>query len=273
MNYFINNIEFRYRGMASFTITILVSFMLVDSAHAQDGEHSERPANRVAWQPPAGQPREFPPPGTGEKKAGRRSKMRGLRDQMHRPPREGFDSPAGRPGPRSRGWQEQPKAKRAEITNFLKMHFPRMSIELRKLKEKNPKAFARRMRRVAPDVLRVMELMKVNPQRATLHIQERKLDMKMRHIASIFKKSQDNSQQVKLRQELSDLASQAFDLQLQLRQMEISDLQARVSELAATLKETHELRQQLIHQRVDMLLSAAPHRPPRGEMAQPRMPG
>ncbi len=276
MTHDINNIRYRFSGIAVRLCMVLLCSIAVDTVHAQSDQRNEKPFNLAAregrGQARERQPRRWPSQRMGERDNDTRPDMRGDRNREGLPPREGLDGPPDRRGPKPKSWQDLSKKERAEVVEFLEEHFPLMSIELKNLRDRNPEVFKRRMRRVIPEVRRVMELMKINPQRAKLHIQERKLDMQMRYKANMFRKSRDDLQRVKLRQELDDLATQGFDVQLQLRQMEISDLQTRMGELATRLEEAKELRPKMIRQRVETLLSADRNRPPRDDMAQPERP-
>jgi len=263
MRYLKNNkSSCRHSAVAIFCLACVYSLPM-NSALAQSHELIEKPHNRSFW---LGEP---------QLRDGRKSSRpmrRGLRNKNGRPPREGYDGPAGRRGQVRKGWQDLTQAQRDQIMKFLETHFPRMSVELRNLRQHKPEVFKRRIRRVIPEVRRVMEMMKVNPQRATLHIQQRRLDMQMRQKVRMYRKHVDHQQQAQLRKELHNLATQAFDIQLQLRQMEITDLQARLGELVTRVEETRELRPQLIRQRVEMLLSSHPKHPLDGPLAQPVTP-
>ncbi len=273
MTFTLRGSRIRHQGITAIVCVFFATSMFAETTFAQTGRRNEKPANRDSrqvWrQPQEGQPRQRPPR-MGERRNGQRPNMRGRQRNMEgRPPHEDLDGPPGPHGPKTKNWQELGKTQRKEIIKFLRKHFPRMSEELKKLRERNPEAFKRRIRRVIPEVRRVMEMMKVDPERAKLHIQERKLDMQMRHKANLYRKSQDDLDQVKLRKDIDELATQAFDIQLQLRQLEISHLQARMSDLATRLEEARKLRPEMIQQRVTRLLSADRNRKPPEAMTQP----
>ncbi len=264
-----NKSSWRHSAVAIFCFACGYSLPM-NSALAQSHDLNEKPNNRSGWKDT--RPLREGPSDIRNGRHGSHPMRRGQRNKNGRPPRDGFDGPAGRRGKEGKRWQDLTQAQRKQIMQFLDTHFPRMSVELRNLKQNKPEVFKRRIRRVIPEVRRVMEMMKVNPQRATLHIQQRRLDMQMRQKARMYRKHVDQQQQAQLRKELHNLATQAFDIQLQLHQMEITDLQVRLGELVTRVEETRELRPQLIRQRVEMLLSSNQNHPLDGPLTQPKVP-
>jgi hypothetical protein len=193
------------------------------------------------------------------------------------PPRDGPGGradgrPDGRPGdqrPPPIRWDELPEPQRREIERFMEEHFPAVYLELQKLKDRNPQRYVRRMAVVAPQMHRMMDVIRTDPQRGALLIRERKTQMEMRLTVAQYHRATDEAQRRKLREKLEDLAAQAFDSQNQRREMEVRDLETRLSDLRARLQESQRLRPDLIRQRVDNLLERPPPNAPDSPFDEP----
>gem|GEM_PF-5501017 len=159
---------------------------------------------------------------------------------------------------RSRPWQKVPQQRRQEVLHFIEERFPRLWVEMNRLHKDHPDRFRRRMRRIFPDILRMMEVTKRNPQMGTLMIRERQLDMRIRQAAFRFHKAQDTAKQQKLRRQLHQLVGEVFDVQLQRRALEITSLESRLADLKNRLAGQKELRNELIKQREQELLESRP---------------
>ena len=172
-------------------------------------------------------------------------------------------SGADRPGPEARGWQEGPppglwsrmrKAERKRVMDFVKDRFPLIYDELGRLRARSPERFERRMRRMVPEMLRLMELLEVDPERARLAIKERVLDLKIRRQVQRLRKTRDEGERDEIEKGLRDLTEQAFENRLQRRELEIRDLQARIAELRDRLDEAREDREELIEMEIKNIL-------------------
>lgn len=182
------------------------------------------------------------------------------------PPGRGF-GPRGRPGgpefgrpaDRPRPWNDLPEPERRQIERFMEEHFPRMYVELQRLKGRDESRYTRRMTRIAPQMRQIMEAMRTDPQRGTLMVRERQLEFEIQQTIARFRSAKNDEGKRRNREHLDDLVGKAFDCQNERRQMEVRELESRLSELRSRLSESEKMRPALIRQRVaDMLEKPAP---------------
>ena len=223
---------------------VFVAMLSYTAAYAQPGPRTRtRPAEGVR-PVQADDPR---PPGRGFGPRGR-------------PGGPEFGRPAGRPRP----WSDLPEPERRQIERFMEEHFPRMYVELQKLKDGDEVCYARRMTRIAPQMQKIMETIHTDPQRGTIMIRERQIEFEIHQTIARFREAKDDEAKRRIREQLEGLVGKAFDCRNERRQMEVRELEARLSELQARLSESEKMRPALIRQRVeDMLEKPAP--PPDGE--------
>jgi len=176
----------------------------------------------------------------------------GLRDRQGSPE---MRRPAGRPRP----WNDLPEPQRRNIERFMEEHFPRLYVEMQRLEDRDEMRYARRMTRIAPQMLKIMETIRTDPQRGTLMIRERQLEFEIQQTIARFRSAKDDAaQQQILREHLDDLVGKAFDCRNERRQMEVRELEARLSELQTRLSESAKMRPALIRQRVADMLEKPP---------------
>jgi len=143
-------------------------------------------------------------------------------------------------------------------------HFPRLYVEMQKLKDRDEVRYARRMTRIAPQMRQIMEAMRTDPQRGTLMVRERQIEFEIQQTIARYRSAKDEVGKRRIREQLEGLVGKAFDCRNERRQMEVRELEARLSELQTRLSESEKMRPALIRQRVeDMLEKRAP--PPDGE--------
>ena len=181
------------------------------------------------------------------------------------PGRDGFQ--ARRRGPARGGkgyWNRMSEAEKEKVQTFMEEHFPQMYLEMQRLRERSPERFDRRIRWVVHDIQEMMDLMEIQPGRAALMIQERKLMFQMRRTARQYHRAENSNGKDKTKERFRDLCAQAFDCRHQRREMEISELEARVAELKLRHAEAAKIRDKLIDQEVEDHLSRTHGGPPRG---------
>jgi len=159
-----------------------------------------------------------------------------------------------RPTARPRPWGEVPEPERRQIERFIEEHFPRMYVELQGLKDRDEIRYARRMTHIAPQMRQIMEDMRADPQRGALMIRERQLEFEIRQTVAEYRKAADDSARRRIRQHLEELCGKVFDCRSERRQMEVRELEARLSELQSRLSESEKMRPALIRQRASELL-------------------
>ncbi len=162
-------------------------------------------------------------------------------------------------GNRASGRRSSPKslseAEREKLQAFIEEHFPFMYEELRDFHNKNPERFERRLRKLAPEIYHLMELIEIDPQRARLIIQERRLDMRIRFMVHRYRLSHAPEDRKRLRKKVREFLENAFDIRLKRRELEIRDMEARIAELRDRLETLETLREVKIDRQLAELLS------------------
>ncbi len=185
-------------------------------------------------------------------------------------PRSGTGGPeAQRPGGRPRFWNDLPEQERKQVERFMEEHFPRLYVEMQRMKDRDEVRYARRMTRIAPQMRKIMETVRTDPQRGTLMIRERLTEFEIQQTIADLRGAKDEEAKRQLREHLDSLVGKAFDCQNERRQLEVRDLEARLSELESRLSETEKMREALIRERVTKLLEQ-PSPPPDGESGDDR---
>jgi len=179
-------------------------------------------------------------------------------------PGRGFRGQGHAPSPL---WNRLSQEERQHIEGFIEEHFPMMYEELRKIKIKHPERFERRLRKMAPEIRHLMELIEVDPQRARLVLQERRLDMRIRLAAHRYHTAGNEEERRELREYIHGLVQEAFNCRMERRELEIRDLEARLAELRDRLGMMEEMREARVEREMSELLEAKPtgDRPRRGE--------
>lgn len=166
---------------------------------------------------------------------GSRMDPRGKRPFGPRPHRPEFDL-----------WKRLPETERERVKAFAQEHFPRMYEQLQRAEERSPKRFLRRMKKVVPHLLELMDIMETDPDRGTLLIQERRLAMRIRQSASRYRSVGEERQRSRLGKQLRESCADLFDSRQRRRALEILRLEARITELNDRHEETASMREELI---------------------------
>jgi hypothetical protein len=179
-------------------------------------------------------------------------------DPLPEPP-PGPDRPGPEAHPRPEApppglWLRMREAERKRVMAFVKDRLPLIYNELERIQERSPERFERRMGRLAPEMLHLMELLEVDPERARLMIKERVLDLRIRRQVQRLRKTRDEGERDEIEKALRNLTEQAFENRLQRRELEIRDLQARIEELQDRLEEAREDREELIERELQNIL-------------------
>lgn len=163
--------------------------------------------------------------------------------------------------PHGPAWKELSEADRKAVTGFIKEHFPRMDVELDRLKDSAPDRYERRMERVATEMRRLMDLKQKDPKRATALIRERQVSLQLQQMARDYHSADNDEEKVKIRKTVRELAAQEFDNRLERRKMEVHQLETKLAELKDRLMETESVRDDMLDRRTRELLE----RKPRGD--------
>lgn len=141
---------------------------------------------------------------------------------------------------------------------FAQEHFPRMYEQLQRAEERSPKRFLRRMKKVVPHLLELMDIMETDPDRGALMIQERRLDMRIRQSASRYRSVGEEKQRSRLRRRIRESCAELFDSRQRRRALEILRLEARITELNDRHEETGAMREELIDRIVKEYVGGEP---------------
>jgi len=177
-----------------------------------------------------------------------------------------FEHPSGADAPRGL-WVRLSEVERRRVAAFLEEHFPRLFEEMKRSSDRGGERFERRVYRILPEILELMEVMETDPQRGALMIQERRLDMRLHHLARRYRAVDDERQRARLRDETRRLGAEMFDLRHQRRALEIMRLEVRILELKGRHEEATRMRGTLVERFVRERLDERPPRPddrPRG---------
>ncbi len=191
---------------------------------------------------------QLPGRGQGQRGAGKRGPgergvgQRGQNERGFRPP------PAL--------WGRLSEQEREEVRAFVEEHFPRMYVELERLRRKNPQRFQKRMQRVVASVGELMEVMEISPERGELMLQERRLDMEIRYLSSRYKSAKDKSKREKIRKQMRELCADSFDCRHKRRAIQIREFEAKLGGLKQRHTQAQKMREQLITEQVKTRLES-----------------
>lgn len=157
-------------------------------------------------------------------------------------------------------WKRLSVAEQDAVEAFIEEHFPDLFDELAELDRRRPKMFEQRMRGVAPQMLELMELAQRDPERAELAIRERTLDMKLRLLMRRNRQAEQDANREELQTRLRAIIGELFDCRLERREMEIRDIEDRLSVLNARLLKDRVNRAELIDEFVEDHLKFGPRR-------------
>lgn len=159
-----------------------------------------------------------------------------------------------RRGPRGPAWKDMSEAQRKDIMDFMEEHFPRMVVDLDKVKESAPQRYERQMERIAPEMRRLMDTRERDPARALVLIRERQVGLQLQEMARNYRASEDSAEKARIRKSIRELAAQEFDNRLERRNMEVRQLETRLEELKSRLAEMKSVRDEMLDRRTREIL-------------------
>lgn len=170
---------------------------------------------------------------------------------------------AGRPGARDRGqkqvrWEELSEQDQRQIEKFMEDNMPQMFVKLQRVKDQNDEQYARRMKRMGPEIKRLMETMREDPERGSMLLKERKLQFEMRDAVDQYRSAVDDTTKQATKARLYTLAVQAFEKQNERREQEMRELEARVADLKERLDDAKKMKGSLVERRVEEMLASPP---------------
>jgi len=175
---------------------------------------------------------------------------RAMREPTERARRAGPD----RRGPKATPWKEMSETDRKAVTNFMHEHFPRMEVEMDRLKAEAPLRYERRMERVAPEMRRLMAAKEKDPRRASVLIRERQMGLQLQQMATDYHAADDESAKERIRKSIRELASEEFDTRRERRNQEVRQLETKLDELKSRLAEMESVRDEMLDKRTREIL-------------------
>jgi hypothetical protein len=204
--------------------------------------------------------------------------MRKLAFQQHKGSREGMgpdragrrEARIGAPEDESMGLRGKERIRdrlqnmEAELTSWLQKNEPGEANELAALKEKDPRAY---MRRLSVDMKKYREIIDVeqtNPAMAELLKKDLVLKQKRNELLEKYKGATDEKQKTELMAQLKEVTGERFDVVLQKKQLKYEDLKKKLEELKQNVtKSQTELenykknKDELIKKHLDELINQA----------------
>jgi len=173
-------------------------------------------------------------------------------------------------GPRPTGARhnpdiEQPQSRdrigskdRMQMHKFLEKNFPELWSNLQPILKHNPENADRLLGRMSPQIREIMLLEADQPDLAKLKVQEMHaglmfVEATRRYRATKSKRSASESEITEANEVLHQAASKRFDVQLEAKQYEIAQLEARLNELKASIDQIEDRREE----EIDRMLAAA----------------
>jgi len=152
-------------------------------------------------------------------------------------------------------WQRLSEEDQEDVLRFVEQYFPELNEELQKLRDEQPWLYERRIRRVAPEMLELMELMEADPQRGRLAVRERVLDLKLRQLLHRYRQTADETKLEELRIQIREVLTRKVDCRLERYELEIRDLQRRIDDVRGQLEKAQTRRETLIDEMLQRSLT------------------
>jgi len=149
-----------------------------------------------------------------------------------------------------------------ELLTWLGQNDPNKANELKALKEKDQRAYNRRMMFEMKNYWGIMEAQQSNPALAEVLKKDMTLKQKRNELLEQIKSSKDQAKKADLTQQLKDVLGQRFDLIVQKKQLRYEDLKKRLEELQQDVKKSQaeletikDKKEQQVQQHLEQLLN------------------
>ncbi len=106
------------------------------------------------------------------------------------------------------------------------------------------------MRRFAPEMFRLRQLLQKNPRQARLAIEERRLDLQISVRVRDYWASDSEIDRAELRDEITQRLQSLFDVRLRRRKMEVERLRKRLEGLERRLEHAEQNRETMIERQL-----------------------
>jgi hypothetical protein len=204
------------------SIKLLLSFVLLTTALVFAADNA----------PPA---QDNPPMPPGQE-------MGDMPDQPQPPMMDEMDGKQGeRLGPKGMVGQRirhNVQERETELMTWLEQNDPNKAAELKALKEKDARAYARRMMLEMRNYWGIMDAQRTNPALAEVLKKDMVLKQKRSELLEKYKIATDDAAKAELKEQLKDVLEQRFDLIVQKKQLRYEDLKKRLEQLQEDLKKS-----------------------------------
>jgi hypothetical protein len=158
------------------------------------------------------------------------------------PPMDEMDNKQGeRPGHKGMVGQRirhNVQERETELMTWLEQNDPNKAAELKALKEKDARAYARRMMLEMRNYWGIMDAQRTNPALAEVLKKDMVLKQKRSELLEKYKAATDDAVKAELKEQLKDVLEQRFDLIVQKKQLRYEDLKKRLEQLQEDLKKS-----------------------------------
>ena len=174
------------------------------------------------------------------------------------PEGRGFGARADGRGPERGIWRRLSDEEREELYAFVEENFPELYQELEEIRQDEVRLFHRRMARLAPKLLELLDLMDADPERGKLAVKEHKLEIELRGLLLQYHKSQDQQHRAELRAQIKPVVVRKLECRRERHEQEIRDLEARIARLRSRLEMSATKQDELVEKLLERLLNTPP---------------
>jgi hypothetical protein len=144
--------------------------------------------------------------------------------------------PMGMPGLAGQRMRHNVQEREAELMSWLEQNDPNKAKELKALKEKDVKAYARRMMFEMRNYWGIMDAQRTNPALAEVLKKDMVLRQQRSELLEKYKAAKDDAAKAEIKEQLKEVLGQRFDLIVQKKQLRYEDLKKRLEQLQEDLK-------------------------------------
>ncbi len=141
----------------------------------------------------------------------------------------------------------------ARIYQFLSQIDPSGPDQLREIQMKDRNRYEHKLQKLYREMLFMDRLKHEQPERYAESVQLRKLSRQSAHLAELFRNNTDESEKNKIKQELTLVLDQLFDLREKEKQEEIKRIKTHLKQLQNQIAERKKNKQLIIQNRLDQL--------------------
>jgi tetratricopeptide (TPR) repeat protein len=146
------------------------------------------------------------------------------------------------------------------VREFLKAAWPEIVAELDAARKRDSKKYRELLREALERFEHAQMLREANPEEFDLVVKLQAIDRRTGETARRLRETKDEEERSKLRAELRELLSAAFELRQALQKRDLDDLQRRIDEVRAAMREQAAHRDKVVDERLRDLEKQPPKR-------------